>query len=76
MYSSKSTFNTTLKKIGRLGTMIVFSLLIIVLILLCVSLDVSWEELRRPTFLEGIFGLTPIYGPKQPINQSLINDFP
>jgi hypothetical protein len=61
---------------GRHDTMIVFNVLIIVMILICVSLDVSWEELRRPTFLEGIFGLTPIYGPKQPINQSLINDFP
>jgi hypothetical protein len=33
-------------------------MLSIVIILVCVSLDVSYQELGRPIFLEGILGLT------------------
>jgi ribulose-5-phosphate 4-epimerase/fuculose-1-phosphate aldolase len=45
---------------GRLHTIIVFIVLVIVIVLVCVSLDVSRQELRRPTFPERIFGLTQV----------------
>jgi hypothetical protein len=35
-------------------------MLIIVFILVCVSLAVSYQELGRPVFLEGIVGLTHV----------------
>jgi hypothetical protein len=39
---------------GRPNKMIVLCTLIIVVILVCVSLDVSYQELGRSTFLEGV----------------------
>jgi hypothetical protein len=42
---------------GPSNKMIVLCVLIIVFILVCVSLDVSYQELGRPIFLEGVFGL-------------------
>jgi len=37
-----------------------FNVLIIVMILVYGPFDVSWQELGRPIFLEGVFGLTQI----------------
>jgi len=36
----------------------VLCMLIIVVILVCVSLDISYQELGWTIFLEGVFGLT------------------
>jgi hypothetical protein len=55
---SKNTLNTTLKKMGRLDKIIVFSVLIIVVILVCDFLVTLWQELGRPSYLENIIGLT------------------
>jgi hypothetical protein len=52
----KNILNTSLKKIGRPNKLIVI-IVIIVLILLCDCLVVSRQELGRPIFLEGVFGL-------------------
>jgi len=60
MGESKNILNTTLKKMDRLEKMNVFRVLIIVMMLVCVSLDVSYQELGRLIFLEGVFGLTHI----------------
>jgi len=38
--------------------MILFNAIIIIVILVFVWLDVSWQELRRSIFLEGVIGLT------------------
>jgi divalent metal cation (Fe/Co/Zn/Cd) transporter len=57
--SPKSTLNITIpKKMGRLDKMITFSVLIIVMILVSVSLVISWQYLGRPIFQEAVFGLT------------------
>jgi hypothetical protein len=61
MGQSKNTLNTTLKKMGRLDKIIVFSVLIIVMILVCHFLVTLWQELRRPSYLEDIIGLTQMY---------------
>jgi len=53
----KNTLNTTLNKMNRLHEMTTISVLIIIMILVCVSFDVSWQDLKRPIFLEFIFGL-------------------
>jgi hypothetical protein len=45
---------------GRLDKVIVFNVLIVVIILVCVSLDVSRQKEGRSNFLEGIFGFTHI----------------
>jgi hypothetical protein len=37
-----------------------FSVLIFVMILVYGSFDVSWQELGRPIFLEGVFEITDI----------------
>jgi len=58
--SSKNTINTIRKKMGRIDTMIVFSVLVIVVLFVCASLVISCRELGRPIFLEGIFGLTHV----------------
>jgi small basic protein len=42
---------------GGLDEMITFSVLVIVMILVCVSLVILGQELGRPIFLEGVFGL-------------------
>jgi hypothetical protein len=55
-----NTLNTTLKNMG-LPVTITFSKLIIMTILVCLPLAVSWLELRRPIFLESIFGRTQIW---------------
>jgi hypothetical protein len=54
----KNILNTAKLKMGRPNKMIVLCMLIIAVILVCVSPDVSHQELGRPIFLEGIFGLT------------------
>jgi hypothetical protein len=58
MGKSRNTFNTTLKKTGRLDKMIAFSVLTIVTLLVCVSVITLWRELRHPIFLEVIVELT------------------
>jgi len=57
---SKNILNAIPKKMGRLDQMKVFSVLIIVMTLLNVVLITWYRELRRPIFLEAIFGLTHI----------------
>jgi hypothetical protein len=52
--SFKNTLNTTLNKMVRLDKMIAFSVLIIVMILVCLCLVISYRELGRPIFLEGV----------------------
>jgi hypothetical protein len=52
MVSSKNTLNTTSRTIARLDKMIVFSILIIVMVLICVPLDASCQELGATIFLE------------------------
>jgi hypothetical protein len=59
MGSFKNIPNATLKKADCLDKMIAFSVMIIFMLLACVFLDVSGQELGRPIFLEDIFGLTP-----------------
>jgi len=46
---------------GRPNKVIVLCMLIIDVILVCVSSDVSFQELGRTVFLEGVFGRTHIY---------------
>jgi hypothetical protein len=46
---------------GRLGEMFTFSVLSIVMILVCDCPIALWRELGRPSFLKEIFGLTHIY---------------
>jgi hypothetical protein len=58
MRSSKNTLTTTLKKLGRLDKMIVFSVLIMLMIMTCDFVVMLFQELRRPIFLEAVFGLT------------------
>jgi hypothetical protein len=58
MGSPKNTLNTTLKKMGRLDKMIVVNLLIIVTVLIFDFLVTMLRKLRRPIFLEDIFGPT------------------
>jgi hypothetical protein len=60
MGSSKNTFNTTLKRMGRLDKMVVFNILITVITSVCDSVVTLWRESARLIFLEGGFGLTPI----------------
>jgi hypothetical protein len=60
MSCPKNALNTTLKKMGRLDKMIIFSGLNIVTILSCVFLEVSFQRRRRPIFLVDVFGLTHI----------------
>jgi len=59
-----------LKKMSRLGEMIVFNVLIIVMILVCFTFVISSPALGRPIFLEVNFRLTHFF-----ILCSLINDF-
>jgi hypothetical protein len=59
--SSKNTINTIRKKMGRIDTMIAFSVLFIVVILFCASLAISCRELGQPIFLEDISGLIHIF---------------
>jgi hypothetical protein len=54
MGCSKNTLNKTLKTMDRLDKLII-SVLIIVTILICVFLDVPFQERRRPIFLEGFW---------------------
>jgi hypothetical protein len=65
---SKNILNTTLKKMGRLDKKIVFNVLITVATMICDSVVVLLQELRRPIFLEGVFGLTPTFGEDQNLN--------
>jgi hypothetical protein len=58
---SKNIHNTTPKKMGFLDQMKVFSMLIIVMTLVYVSLIIWYRDLGRPIFLEAIFGLTHMY---------------
>jgi len=58
MGSSENTLHTTLTKIGRLDKMTVSNGLLIVMLLICVSVGRSYQELLRTIFLESIFGLT------------------
>jgi hypothetical protein len=60
MGESTNTLNTAKLKMGRPNKLTVLCTLIIVVILVCVSLDVSYQELGRPTFLESVFGLAHI----------------
>jgi hypothetical protein len=55
MGNSKNTLNTTLKKMGLLDKNIVFSVLIILMILVCDLLVTLVRELGRPFFLLGYF---------------------
>jgi hypothetical protein len=57
MDESKNTLNTAMKKMDRLHKMVVLRMLITVMILVCVSSDVSCQELGCSIFLEGVFGL-------------------
>jgi len=61
MGSSENILHSTLKKIGHLDKMTVLNVLLIVVILACVSRDLSYQELGWPIFLESVFGLTQIY---------------
>jgi hypothetical protein len=58
MGRSKNNLNSTLKKLGRLDIMVTSNMLIFVIILVCVFLDVSWQDLGRSVFFDGIFVLT------------------
>jgi hypothetical protein len=49
-----------LQKMGRFDKMVVLTVLIIAVILVCVSLEASWQKLRQSTLLEGIYGLIHI----------------
>jgi hypothetical protein len=40
--------------------MTLFNVLVIIVTSFCVSLDISCQELGRPNFLEGVFGLTQV----------------
>jgi hypothetical protein len=55
MGSSKNALNKTLK-MGHLVNTVVFSVLVIVMILVCDFFIISCRELRRPIFPEGVFG--------------------
>jgi len=68
MNISKSILNTTPKKMGRLDKMIILSLLMSVMLLVCDSLVTLWRDLRRPIFVEGIFGVSHITGGTQKIS--------
>jgi uncharacterized lipoprotein len=51
------------KENGPNNKMNAFNVLLIVMILVYGPFDVSWQELGRPIFLEGVFGLTQLQKP-------------
>jgi len=57
---SKNTLSATLKKMGHVDKTITFSVLTIVMILICDFLVRLWQELGRPVLIDGVFGLTQI----------------
>jgi hypothetical protein len=49
------------KENGPNNKMNAFNVLLIVMILVYGPFDISWQELGRPIFLEGVFGLTHFF---------------
>jgi hypothetical protein len=63
--SPKNTFNTTVKKMDCLDKIMAFIVLITVIILVCVSLVVSWEVFGQPFFLGVAFVHTHIFSSRR-----------